>query len=62
VRQRSGRRVFDLNTDGVAHYGLFADVIGDMRRQRAGRAALPPLFRSAGAYLRMWERAAYGWN
>lgn len=57
VKQRSGRRVYDLNTDGVAHYGLFADVIADMRRQAAGRSALPPLFHSAAAYLRMWDRA-----
>jgi microsomal dipeptidase-like Zn-dependent dipeptidase len=58
VRQRSGQRAFDLNTDGVAHYGLFADVIADMQRQQASRAALNPLFRSAEAYLRMWGRAA----
>jgi hypothetical protein len=57
VRQRSGQRVYDLNTDGVAHYGLFADVIGDMQRQQATSAALRPLFHSAEAYLRMWERA-----
>jgi microsomal dipeptidase-like Zn-dependent dipeptidase len=57
VRQQSGRRVFDLNRDGVAHYGLYADVIGDMQRQPATRAALAPFFRSAEAYLRMWERA-----
>jgi membrane dipeptidase (peptidase family M19) len=56
-RQRSGRRAFDLNTDGVAHYGLLADLLGDMKRQRTTRAALPPLFRSAEAYLRMWGRA-----
>jgi microsomal dipeptidase-like Zn-dependent dipeptidase len=56
VRQRTGQRVYDLNTDGVAHYGLFADVIGDMQRQQATRAALRPLFHSAEAYLRVWER------
>jgi microsomal dipeptidase-like Zn-dependent dipeptidase len=58
VRQQSGRRAYDLNTDGVAHYGLFADVVADMQRQHATRAALSPLFHSAEAYLRMWRRAA----
>jgi hypothetical protein len=57
VRQRSGRRVFDLNSDGVAHYGLFADVVADMQQQTTG-AGLRPLFHSAEAYLRMWQRAA----
>jgi hypothetical protein len=57
ARQRTGERVFDLNADGVAHYGLFADLLADVARQPRGRRALRPLFRSAEAYLRMWERA-----
>jgi hypothetical protein len=56
TREKSGDRTFDLNTDGVAHYGLIADLIADMG-SGGGRAALPPLFRSAEAYLRTWERA-----
>jgi microsomal dipeptidase-like Zn-dependent dipeptidase len=56
-RQRTGSRVFDLNTDGVAHYGLFADLLADVAQQRRGEAALRALFHSAEAYLRMWERA-----
>jgi microsomal dipeptidase-like Zn-dependent dipeptidase len=55
-RERSGTRTYDLNTDGVAHYGLIADLIGDME-QHGGRPALRSLFRSAEAYLRMWELA-----
>src|SRR2546429_5740167 len=51
VRERSGRRVFDLNTDGVAHYGLFADLLGDIQRQPSTRVPLRPLFHSAEAYL-----------
>ena len=57
VRERSGRRMYDLNTDGVAHYGLFADLIADMQRQQTTRRALRPLFHSAEAYLEMWQRA-----
>ena len=59
VCQISGTRKFDLNKDGVAHYGLYADLIGDVQRQKSGRRALRPFFRSAEAYLEMWQRA-YG--
>ena len=44
-RQRTGERTFDLNTDGVAHYGLFADLLdevaGATRRSRRDADALP---------------------
>jgi len=56
VRQRTGTRVFDLNSDGVAHYGLVPDLLADVERQPGGRNALGLLFRSAEGYLRMWER------
>jgi hypothetical protein len=56
-RQRTGRRTFDLNEDGVAHYGLFADLLAEMRDVPGGPAATRSLFRSAEAYLEMWERA-----
>jgi hypothetical protein len=55
-RQRSGERVFDINTDGVAHYGLYADWIQDLR-MLAGEAILRDMGRGAEAYLQMWERA-----
>jgi microsomal dipeptidase-like Zn-dependent dipeptidase len=55
-RERSGGRTFDLNTDGVAHYGLIPDLLADMQ-QHGGGPALRSLFRSAEAYLRMWELA-----
>jgi microsomal dipeptidase-like Zn-dependent dipeptidase len=56
TREQTGTRTFDLNSDGVAHYGLLADLVADMR-QGSGRRALPTLFRSAEAYLRAWQRA-----
>lgn len=56
-RQVTGERVFDLNTDGVAHYGLYPDFIADMQQQEGGEQALKYLFRSAEAYLQAWERA-----
>ena len=57
-RQRSGSRSFDLNSDGVAHYGLIADLVADMAAQPSGQEALRLLFSSAEAYLQMWERAS----
>jgi Membrane dipeptidase (Peptidase family M19) len=57
VRERTGTRTFDLNTDGVAHYGLVPDLIADMRGQRRGKAATRLLFRSAEAYLETWRAA-----
>ena len=55
-RERSGARVYDLNDDGVAHYGLIADLVADLQ-QHGDAAALDSLFRSAEAYLQMWQRA-----
>jgi hypothetical protein len=58
-RQRTGEREFDLNQEGVAHYGLYADLVADIQHNGGdGRAeAMELLFRSAEAYLRAWERA-----
>ena len=56
-RERTGQRTFDLNTDGVAHYGLIADLLADTQRQPRGREAMSVLFRSAEAYLDTWRRA-----
>jgi hypothetical protein len=56
-RQRTGTRTFDINRDGVAHYGLMPDLLANVRRSGGGNAALRSLFGSAEAYLRTWERA-----
>ncbi|MGH2951757.1 MAG: hypothetical protein ACRDKX_06920, partial [Solirubrobacterales bacterium] len=55
-RQRSGERVFDVNVDGVAHFGMYPDLIEDMRMV-AGNKIVRDLSRGAEAYLQMWERA-----
>jgi microsomal dipeptidase-like Zn-dependent dipeptidase len=57
TRERTGQRTFDLNTDGVAHYGLIADLFADMQHAPGGGRALSLLFRSAEAYLETWQRA-----
>ena len=55
-RQRSGERVFDINTDGVAHFGLYPDWVEDLRQQE-GDKIVDDLARGSEAYLQMWERA-----
>ncbi len=55
-RQITGERVYDMNIDGVAHYGLYPDFIADMQMQAGGEEALHYLFKSAEAYLQRWER------
>ena len=55
-RQKSGTRTFDINKDGVAHYGLYPDWIEDLRRQ-AGSQIVKDMARGSEAYLQMWERA-----
>jgi hypothetical protein len=58
TREVWGRRTFDLNTDGLANYGLYADWLQAVQ-QDAGHAIAADMFRGAEAYLEMWERA-YG--
>jgi microsomal dipeptidase-like Zn-dependent dipeptidase len=54
-QQQSGNRTFNYNTEGVAHYGLLADHIEDLKN--AGTAtAYTSVMRSAEAYLQMWKR------
>lgn len=55
-RQRSGTRTYDVNVDGVAHYGLYADWVQDLR-MLAGDAIVRDLERGPESYLQSWERA-----
>ncbi|MET8586372.1 discoidin domain-containing protein [Streptomyces collinus] len=52
-RQTTGRRTWDLNTDGAAHYGLVPDWIEDIRRV-GGQDVVDDLFRGAESYLGTW--------
>lgn len=59
-KQRAGQRVYDINVDGVAQYGLYPDWVEDLRQVaggKAGRAIVDDMSRGAEAYLQMWERA-----
>ncbi len=55
-KQVSGKRVYDINVDGVSHYGLYPDWIEDLRHL-AGDAIVQDMARGAEAYLLTWERA-----
>lgn len=55
-KQVSGERVYDINVDGVSHYGLYPDWIEDLRKQ-GGSAIADDMARGSEAYLDMWERA-----
>lgn len=55
-RQRTGDRVFDINEEGVAHYGLRPDWIEDLR-VLAGDKIVDDMSKGAEAYLRMWSAA-----
>ncbi len=57
-QQVSGQRVYDINKDGVAHYGLYPDWIQDLK-MLAGPDIVEDMARGSEAYLQTWERA-YG--
>jgi hypothetical protein len=54
--QRTGDRVFDYPTEGVAHYGLYADWAEEVRKTGGPRIARDMLH-GPEAYLEMWERS-----
>lgn len=58
VPYRMGRRTFDFNVDGFAHYGLLPDLLQDLKNVGLPAAAFESLFSSAEAYVAMWEKAA----
>jgi hypothetical protein len=61
-RSRAGLRDFDMNLDGMAHYGMLPDFLQDTANVLRSRGISPgeklaPLFHAAEDYLRMWEKA-----
>ncbi|MBC7374804.1 MAG: hypothetical protein H7323_12525, partial [Frankiales bacterium] len=69
-QQRSGLKSFDINRDGVAQYGMFADWYQELQlaadekhaAQGGGKAILADMLNGAETYLSMWERGVYGAN
>ncbi len=62
-KQQAGQRVWDINVDGVAEYGLYPDWIEDLGKvadaENTGDGAMiqDDMARGTEAYLQMWERA-----
>lgn len=56
TREQWGQRTFDLNTDGLANYGMYADWLHDVQVV-GGAPIMADMFQGAEAYLQMWERA-----
>jgi microsomal dipeptidase-like Zn-dependent dipeptidase len=54
-RSTAGHREFDINLDGMAHYGMLPDLIQDLCNVGMDQASLSSLFGSAEQYLRVWE-------
>lgn len=55
-RSQAGQRDFDINIDGVAHYGMLPDLIQDLKNVGLTDEDLLPLFRSAEDYIQTWEK------
>jgi hypothetical protein len=68
TQQKSGVRTFDINKEGVAEYGMFADWFQELRlaadevKPGLGADITRDMLNGAETYLGLWERAAYGGN
>lgn len=65
VRGRTGEREWDLNLDGMAHYGMLPDFLQDVANvlraqgpegERLAREAMEAMLTSADHFVTMWER------
>ncbi|SFR22151.1 Membrane dipeptidase (Peptidase family M19) [Lentzea waywayandensis] len=56
ARSVAGRRDFDINVDGMAHYGLLPDFLQDLRNIGAPPTEVDALYSSAEKYIQVWER------
>jgi len=55
-RSKAGpQRDFDINLDGMAHYGMLPDLLQDICNTGLAAEDLTPLFRSAHDYIQMWD-------
>ena len=56
TQEQWGNRSFNLNSDGVANYGMYADWLRDLQVV-GGNQMMADMFQGAEAYLETWERA-----
>jgi len=52
----TGQKAFDFNVDGLANVGLLPDLVADLGRIGLRPADMDAIFRSAEAYVELWER------
>lgn len=55
-KQVTGQRTFDFNNDGLAHIGLYPDLIADLALQGVD---IEPLMKGAAAYVTMWKKSQH---
>lgn len=55
TQPQMGERVVDFNNEGFIHVGMAPELIEDARRTGVSDEQLETVFRSAEAYIRMWE-------
>jgi hypothetical protein len=55
-RSKTGPKDWDINFDGVAHYGLLPDLFQDMKNVGLETTDLNPLFHSGEDFARMWTK------
>lgn len=51
-----GNKAFDFNQDGMAHIGMYPDLIHDLQEVGVTDQDLRPLYSSVEAYVTMWEK------
>jgi hypothetical protein len=56
TQEQWGDRTFNLNTNGLANYGMYADWLRDLQVV-GGNQMMADMFQGAEAYLETWERA-----
>jgi microsomal dipeptidase-like Zn-dependent dipeptidase len=56
-RARTFGRSWDFNVDGMAHIGMYPDMVQDLLVIGLTEQDLQPLYRSAERYIEMWEKA-----
>ena len=56
TREVWGQRAFDLNQDGLANYGMYADWLRSVQLA-GGNTVMHDMFQGSESYLQMWERA-----
>ena len=54
---RLGKRYYNFNTDGLAHYGMLPDMLEDLHNLGLSRDAFAAIFNTAEAYIEAWEKA-----